>query len=58
MLVVNVQPIRYQLMENYLLFHVCGSSFTNDNTVLSVSLEGSVNMIADSVGSAVLQNIT
>jgi hypothetical protein len=37
---------------------VCSSSFTDDNIVLSVSLEESVNMIADSVDFVFLSNVT
>jgi hypothetical protein len=33
-------------------------SFSDDNTVLYVSIEGSVNMVADSVGSIFLPNVT
>jgi DNA-directed RNA polymerase-5 subunit 1 len=33
-------------------------SFSDDNTVLSVSVEGSVNVIADAVGFVFLSNVT
>jgi DNA-directed RNA polymerase-5 subunit 1 len=33
-------------------------SFSDDNTVLSESIEGLVNVIADSVGSIFLPNVT
>jgi hypothetical protein len=57
MLVVNVQTFIYQLMESYFRFHVC-SSLSDDNTVLSESVEGLVNVIADSVVFVFRPNVT
>jgi hypothetical protein len=58
MLVVNVHSFSHQLMKNYLRFHVC-SSLSLMTTLYYLSLfEGLVSVIANSVGSVFLPNVT